>query len=338
MSHRLLRQYIRSSLLTEDIDVGITHELYGGWGSATGADLKSVFFGPFTDVLSTAAGAGKKIAARATTLFKVALETIKTSLIPFLDNKYKEIFAAEQQALNSIQGQYKDVYDRTRKALSNDALMFGFLAAPAVFLSAKGAAMAPDTLRSLLSVASGGVSDKYLGTSEGGSSSVKEAKIGRWRLIEGGGAKEILDLAASNKEIKEAIKENSGRLQDLFEEIIAVKSDSVKQRIELNKKMANPSPEDIKNLIKPEALTKLKEALTKEFPEMNEAQRLDILNEKLPEMIASGAKEFLQQANQTSFNAFKELMGNNDSAYGPEMKNLKRLYGQLASSIGNSPA
>ena len=135
----------------------------GGWEGASGEGLFKAFVEPFTDVLKTAVGETKQLMRRGSTLLQVAFETVVTTLVPFLTDSYDEIFAEEEADLERIKGDYADVYARTDEALKGDAQALAFILAPGPVI-AKGALDAtPKAAASLLSVVTGGRSDKYFG-------------------------------------------------------------------------------------------------------------------------------------------------------------------------------
>lgn len=176
MTHRVLRQYIRHILAENDLGgfdmsgygygmgMGMGGGMYGGWEGASGEGLFKAFIEPFTDVVKTAVGETKQLVRRGHTLLRVAFETVMTTLIPILTDSYDEIFAEEKADLERIKGDYADVYARTDEALKGDAEALAFILAPGA-VAAKGVFNhAPTAAASMISVLSGGKSDKYFGT------------------------------------------------------------------------------------------------------------------------------------------------------------------------------
>lgn len=175
MSVRLLKEYIEAFLVEYEgggaaetyANAGITasdiagasgHGYGGSFGS--GSDLKAAFITPFTDVFKTAIGKAKEVSVEARTLVTVALLSALTVIIPFLGVKYDKIFEKEKKDLEKIKSKYKDVYDRTNRALqSNDAAFLAFMADPKAVLSLWGASKAPAVMSDILSVVTLGASD-----------------------------------------------------------------------------------------------------------------------------------------------------------------------------------
>lgn len=147
-----------------------------GMGGAYGSqsDLFNTFIKPFTDVVGTVVGKTKEVARRGMTVLNVAFETLMTTLVPFLTDSYDEIFAKEKADLQAIRSEYQPYYDSTAKALGgSDVKMLAFMAFPGAALTGKFVKDAPKAAKGILSVASGGITDKYLGGRSGGGGSKK---------------------------------------------------------------------------------------------------------------------------------------------------------------------
>ncbi|NBQ47293.1 MAG: hypothetical protein EBU33_02415 [Sphingobacteriia bacterium] len=161
---RLVKSYV-SEILKENDGTGSFGIDTGGmpqWGG-TSKDMYKVFIQPFADVVATAAGKTKELARKAVTVVQVAFETIMTTLFPFLQDSYDEIFDNQKNDIEKIRGEYKDVYDRTDAALaSNDASVLAFLCAPGPAVAKLAVDKGPKAASGVLSVVTGGISDKYL--------------------------------------------------------------------------------------------------------------------------------------------------------------------------------
>lgn len=168
----LLREYVQSVLVEDSMgastlaDAGISagdiSAAAGPYGMAfgSGQDLKNTFITPFTDVFKTAVGKSKEITRKARTLLTVSFGVILTTLIPGLGVKYSKIFEKEKSDIQKIRNQYKDVYERTNKALSStDAAFVAFMTAPDLTLSALALNKSPEVIKDTLSVLTGGFSD-----------------------------------------------------------------------------------------------------------------------------------------------------------------------------------
>jgi len=168
---KLIKEYVSEILKEYDdgsmgIDTGGYGAVYGGKG-----DLFNTFIKPFTDVIGTAIGKTKEVMRRGLTVLNVAFETLMTTLVPFLTDSYDEIFAKEKSDLQKIRSEYKQYYDSTAAALgSGDAKMLAFIAFPGATLTGKFIKDAPDVAKGILSVATGGLTDQYLGSSAPSSS------------------------------------------------------------------------------------------------------------------------------------------------------------------------
>ena len=162
----LIKEYVSETLREDDgsmgyDDGGMGSGGYGGGGS--GEDLFNTFIKPFADVVGTIAGKTKELARRGMTVLNVAFETLKHTLIPFLVDSYGEIFAKEQGDIQKIRGEYQKYYDSTEKVLGGaDAKVLAFIAFPGAALTGKFVKTAPKAAKGILSIATGGLSDKYL--------------------------------------------------------------------------------------------------------------------------------------------------------------------------------
>lgn len=168
LKEELLRQYVREMLHEDAVDMGgypgamemMAASPYGmSFGSQE--DLVNTFITPFTDVFKTAVGKTKELARKTKTLLGVSISTILTTVIPFYGYDYADVFDKEKADIEKIRSEYKDVYDRTEKALkSGDAQFLAFLASPAVVIGAYAAKGTPKAAKELLSTVSGGWSDE----------------------------------------------------------------------------------------------------------------------------------------------------------------------------------
>lgn len=168
MSHKLLREYIRTVILEDDsyggfdISGNAADSPYGA-SFGSGKDLYNVFVKPFTDVVSTTVGKTKELSQKAQTLAKVSFETLATTLIPVLADDYDEIFSNERAQLDKLKAQYKDIYDSTWTAFKdNDVVAAAFLYNPAAVITAKVAQQAPIQTVKLLNTLAGGKLDGFL--------------------------------------------------------------------------------------------------------------------------------------------------------------------------------
>lgn len=167
---KLLKEYV-SQILKEDefgTDAmgGLDYSMGFGGGSYSGAGSGGSFYGtfvqPFVDVIGVAAGKTKELARRSITVLQVAFETLMTTLIPFLTDSYDEIFASEARDIAKIKNEYSSYYKASDDALGSDLATFAMIAFPGPALLSKFVKNAPGAAKSVLSVATGGLSDEYL--------------------------------------------------------------------------------------------------------------------------------------------------------------------------------
>lgn len=215
-SSHLLKEYVKE-VLTEDSfgastlsDAGITagdiSAAAGPYGMAFGnrEDLKNTFITPFTDVFKTAVGKSKEITRKARTLLTVSFGVILTTLIPGLGAKYAKVFEKEKSDIQKIRNQYKDVYERTNKALSStDAAFVAFVTAPDLTLSALALSKSPEVVKDILSVFTGGFSDDLF-------NKVKDKNFG-----------DLLDNSGSDSSKKKKKRDKDGNVfgESLLKEI-----------------------------------------------------------------------------------------------------------------------
>jgi hypothetical protein len=169
---KLLKEYIETVLKEDDGGVASAYADAGigagdisaasgaGSGSGSAGGLSKIFLQPFTDVFKTAVGKTKELTTRAKNLVKIGFGTIISTLIPSIKADYSKLFAEQDSQIKKIRSEYKDVYDRTDKALaSNDAAFLAFMASPSIALSAWTASKSPGFVVDVLSTVTGGASD-----------------------------------------------------------------------------------------------------------------------------------------------------------------------------------
>jgi hypothetical protein len=177
-NERLLREYVRK-ILSEEMGDYYAGDMSGSpygyrWGSDE--DLYNTFVGPFVDVFKTTVAKTKEVTVKTRTLLWVTLQTILTTIIPFYGYNYTEVFEEEKGRIDKIRGEYKDVFERTDKALgSSDTIALAFMAAPAKALSALAISKAPEVFKDILSTATGGLSDELYDKAKSAS-----IKMDRW--------------------------------------------------------------------------------------------------------------------------------------------------------------
>lgn len=181
----LLRQYIRESLLSEDVEFGGSGDAAGGYydegaalmASAGGGDpsgLIKTFITPFTDVFKTVVASTKMLATDTSALLQVAFKTVISSIIPAIGARYDKIFARRDKKIEEIKSEYKEVFDRTDAAFDGDAKLLAFMASPAAFLGSAAALKIPTATKDVLSVATGGATDSAFQSAKSAWDSIQE--------------------------------------------------------------------------------------------------------------------------------------------------------------------
>lgn len=241
LNDHLLKEYIKHIILEYEgmgsydaMGVGL------GWG-ASQQDLLSTFVTPFTDVVKVAAGQAKEIVRRSRTLLKVSFEAVMTTIIPFVEDSYDEIFKEEKADIARIRSEYKDVYDRTVKSFNNLGAV-GFFLAPGPFLLTKAASSGPKAVAKTLSVATGGLSDKYFSGDGPQSSGLFDSKNTPGSLLrEKDKEKKVnfkaqLEKALKDPKVQAALKKN---VEPIGKEIRKVKMQKLKSAYDLAKNVLN---------------------------------------------------------------------------------------------------
>ena len=276
---------------------------YGyAWGS--NEDLYNTFVGPFVDVFKTAVGKSKEIGVKARTLLNVSVDTILSTLIPFYGANYAKIFDKEAENIKKLREKYKDVYERTDKALGgSDAVALAFMASPALVTGAWAASKAPGVIKDLLSGLSGGASDDIY-------EEIKEKAIeaGRWSLGE-----EEKDRQRRLRQKKQ--KRKYGR------RIGKIDPDVFFRESQLNEKEDEQDKKDIT----PEKVIKSKLFLSKtlEAPQIKELQKI------ATETYRTSLKEIYKQAQDVLKNSSSiEDLEKAAKKKIPEAENLKKLQGE----------
>lgn len=319
-SEKLIREYVKQVLDEQTSPKKLNEYIFddsGGSGGyiGSGSDLYSTFIQPFVDVAGTVVGKTKEVMRRGMTVLNVAFEALMTSLVPFLTDSYDEIFAQEKADLQKIQGEYQKYYDSTNKALDSSVKTLAFLAFPGAALTGKFVKDSPDIARGILSVATGGVSDKYL-SGGGGKTTSSKSK----------GPSSVFDsyARAYDKLLQEA--EDSTTLADKigskkFIDAILSKSPAIqsaaKQAQQIYKKNLGERIKPVLEILAAKNIEELGKILGKQIksPDFNELDPDKKLSEKDREM------KFLESVRKTSISA--------------AIKQLKDYVAPVRSEFGN---
>lgn len=180
-NERLIRSYIRESLLNEDVnDVSgaslMAQEQPRVYGSNT--DLYNTFVKPFTDVGKTAVGKAKEVTRKVRSGIEVGVKAALQTVIPGLSFNFNKIFDKEKEDIEKIRSEYQDVYDSTKQALSGgDAQLLAFMASPQLFMGGKLGAASPAIVKNTADVLTGGATTAIY-------DKVKEKaqQLGRWSM------------------------------------------------------------------------------------------------------------------------------------------------------------
>ncbi len=136
---RLLKEYVKA-VIAEDDTGGYGYVPTGGYGfgmSNYGDSLKNVFIDPFIDAAGVIKASGTKLATRVKTLATVAIETILTTMIPFLKSNYTAIFKKEKEELQKIKEKYKKYFEGVDRAFVGDTAFLAFMISPTAFITTK---------------------------------------------------------------------------------------------------------------------------------------------------------------------------------------------------------
>jgi len=171
LKKRLIKEYVLEILKENESGYSLygdssSQGLYGGNYPDYGT-LYKAFVEPLKDVVGVTVGKTKETIRRSITLLQVAFEATMTTLIPFLTDSYDEIWAAESAAIDKIESEYGEYYRKADEVFQGGPLAIAMLAFPGPTLLGKFAKDTPAAAKSILSVATGGISDKYLSSGKG---------------------------------------------------------------------------------------------------------------------------------------------------------------------------
>jgi len=153
----LLKEFIKESLNEDDTGGagyggGMNLSSYGMGYMNYGGSLKSIFVQPFIDASGVIKAATGKALLRIKSLAKIVIETILTTMIPFLKSNYEEIFKIEHEQLKKLKEKYKDAFKGVDAAFTKDVMVLAFMVNPQQFITAKLAAQAPKQIIEILQV------------------------------------------------------------------------------------------------------------------------------------------------------------------------------------------
>lgn len=151
---KLLREFVKA-IIVEDDTGGHGYYPSGamngmGGGSNYGDSLKKVFVDPFIDAGKVIKASSSKLLLRMKTLAKIAIETILTTMIPFLQSNYEMIFKNEREELQKIHEKYKKNFEGVDRAFTGDAAFLAFMISPEAYITTKFIANSPQMALSVL--------------------------------------------------------------------------------------------------------------------------------------------------------------------------------------------
>lgn len=156
---KLLREFVREILKEDDTGGGYgsgdMSGMMNSWGGGMmnyGPSIKSWVIDPFLDVGKIFKASATKLATRVKTLFKIVLETVLTTVIPFLQSNYTLIFKQEKEELKRIREKYAEAFAAVDKVYTDDVMILSFMISPTAFITAKAAAKAPLAVMSMLEI------------------------------------------------------------------------------------------------------------------------------------------------------------------------------------------
>jgi hypothetical protein len=138
-----------------------------------------------------------------------------TTLFPFLESSYDEIFADEKNRIDKIRSEYGDIYSRTKDALGgNDATALAFICYPQLAVAKLAADKGPKAAAGILSAVTGGVSDKYI--SGGGSHGKKSGKSREPRDVFDSYVRSYTNLLKEEEEEEKSGEKKDSKLADIM--------------------------------------------------------------------------------------------------------------------------
>ena len=307
-NQRLLREYIRKIIVENDgsfaIDTGgLGMGPNGSWGASPDT-LFNVFVQPFADVVKTVKSEALITTAKIRTVLNVALVASLTTLLPIFKSNYSEIFKKEEQDISKIKSKYKDVYERTNKALGGDAAVAAFFYSPAAYLTFEFARKTPKAAFKLLNTLAGRDTNEGFSRKSGNlieNSNEKQLKREFEEKLEKLKKSPVWnELMSASKEMKQASAEAVGEAIKQIEGLLSgeVMTDEMTRKI-----MSKVEP-------------KFKELSGEQQPQDKE-KLLNDIKSKIPEAALKTLKQFLL----TPLEKRVELMGN------PE--DLKKVINKL---------
>lgn len=88
------------------------------YGSDYGPSLYSAFIQPFVDVIDTTQAGIETAMSKTQMLVSVVTHALVSAIVPFIKQDYDAIFNLERRRMEKIESKYKDVFDRTNRALT----------------------------------------------------------------------------------------------------------------------------------------------------------------------------------------------------------------------------
>jgi hypothetical protein len=255
-NEKLLIDYIK--LIKEDVGDYYGYDSYGGMGGMGGGSndvLYNAFVKPFVDIIGVTAGSAKEVARKGHTLLKVSVAAALTTFIPVLKDKYKEIFEEDREAIRKIKSDYAQYYDATWEALKHDDILIAaFMFRPDLFLTYGFAKHAPKVAAGLLSIFTGGVTDKYVNAAKEKfqESLVKEDKHAPNMLTKLTNNQKVVSLMSNNENVEELSSQGQEAtkefLSSLFEQAKIALSAKTIEEFEKVTKTKLGGLDELKNL------------------------------------------------------------------------------------------
>lgn len=169
MSKKLLREYVKSIIMSEDYGdggyYGYNDGAYGpgdGMGGSGGEKLANAFKQSAKMIGGSIKAAGEDMSARAWTGLKVLQQSLLTTILPFVKEDYKQIFANEKNQLNQIRSKYAELFKQIDDAVFHEDFVFAaFLYNPAEVITTAIAKKAPGAAVDLLMILATGNEKLY---------------------------------------------------------------------------------------------------------------------------------------------------------------------------------
>jgi hypothetical protein len=271
--------------------------------------LFNIFVGPFVTAIGHTTGKVKEISASAITVLRVAFEAVATTLIPWLQNDYAEIFNNEKEQIEKIRSEYGHYYQETFDALHHDdVLVAAFLYKPELFMTNALVKRAPKAVAQTLSVLSGGLLDKALDNVLN-SKEEKSSKSKKFSKPSGGGTTDMWYESLIREKSKEKKNDDVADDDDLLVKLvnnekvkkIVANSDQTKKLTKVGHQIVdgtlNTLEQHANSIMSVKSAEELQKKMGKQIPELDKLSKIpeqerQKAEQQLLQSVKKSAKEF----------------------------------------------